>query len=77
MIVKHAAAKTVSILLVRRDGFVTAVIEDDGRGFSPAETRDDAMGLAGMSERVSLLGGRLRVETAPGAGTTLAAEVPV
>jgi len=76
-IVKHAAAKTVSILLVRRDGLVTAVIEDDGRGFSPADTRADALGLAGMVERVSLLGGRLRVETAIGAGTTLAAEVPL
>ncbi len=76
-VVKHAQAHTVSILLVRRDGSVSALIEDDGRGFDPSRVRDDALGLVGMRERVALLGGRLTVEAPSGAGTTLAVEVPI
>src|SRR5581483_2760585 len=44
-VVKHAQAHTVSIILVRRDGNVSALIEDDGRGFDPEAIRDDALGL--------------------------------
>jgi signal transduction histidine kinase len=75
-IVKHASAGRVSILLQRKDGAVLAVVEDDGSGFDPSATRADALGLAGMRERVALAGGRLQVESAPGSGTTLVAEVP-
>ncbi len=76
-VVKHAHARTVSILLVRRDGAITTLIEDDGQGFDPALVRDDALGLVGMRERVGLLGGKLTVEAPSGAGTTLAVEVPI
>ena len=75
-VVKHSAASRVSILLRRKNGAVVAVVEDDGTGFDPGETRADAIGLAGMSERVSLAGGRLQVESSPGSGTTVVAEVP-
>jgi signal transduction histidine kinase len=75
-IVKHSAASRVSILLQRQSGKVIAMVEDDGAGFDPRSTRDDAVGLAGMRERVSLAGGRLQVESSPGSGTTLVAEVP-
>jgi len=76
-VVKHAQATNVSILLVRRDSTATAVIEDDGRGFDPAELRDDGLGLVGMRERVGLLDGRLSVESSPETGTTLVVEVPL
>jgi signal transduction histidine kinase len=75
-IVKHAGATRVSILLQRKSGAVVAVVEDDGSGFDPGATREDALGLAGMRERVLLVGGRLQVESSPGSGTTLVAEVP-
>jgi signal transduction histidine kinase len=75
-IVKHAGATRVSILLRRKDGGLVAVVEDDGAGFDPSRTREAAFGLAGMRERLALVGGRLQIESAPGAGTTLAAEVP-
>jgi signal transduction histidine kinase len=75
-IVKHAGATRVSILLQRKGTTVVAVVEDDGVGFDPTTTREDALGLAGMRERVSLAGGRLQVESTPGSGTTLVAEVP-
>ena len=76
-IVKHAEASRVSILLVRSSGSATVVIEDDGQGFKPAEVRDGGLGIIGMRERVELHEGRLTVESAPGSGTTLVAEVPL
>jgi signal transduction histidine kinase len=76
-VVKHAHARNVSILLVRRGRKVTAVIEDDGDGFDPALVREDGLGLLGMRERIDLLDGRLTVESSPGSGTTLAIEVPL
>jgi signal transduction histidine kinase len=75
-VVKHAEARHVSILLVRRDATLTAVIEDDGRGFDEDTVRTDRLGLEGMRERVSLHDGRLTIETAEGSGTTVRIEVP-
>ncbi|MGH3057851.1 MAG: GAF domain-containing protein [Gaiellaceae bacterium] len=76
-IVKHAEASRVSILLTRKDGSALAVVEDDGLGFDPGAARDEGLGLVGMRERVALVGGRLRIESAMGAGATLVAEVPL
>jgi signal transduction histidine kinase len=76
-VVKHAQAKRVSIVLTRRDGSITAVIEDDGRGFGEGQAGENGLGLLGMSERVALVDGRLNVESSPGSGTTLSIEVPV
>jgi len=75
-IVKHAQAKSVSIVLTRSSRAVTAVIEDDGRGFTP-DSGGEGLGLLGMGERLTLLGGKLKVESSPGAGTTIVAEVPL
>jgi signal transduction histidine kinase len=76
-IVKHAQAERVSIVVRRRGDRVAAVIEDDGRGFAPGEARADGLGLLGMRERLALVGGTIVIESGPGAGTTLVAEVPV
>jgi signal transduction histidine kinase len=76
-IVKHASADHVSIVLTQSERAVSAVVEDDGRGFDPNGTGGDVLGLVGMRERVALVGGRLRIESADGSGTTIAAEVPV
>ena len=76
-VVKHARASRVSVVLTRKDDSVSMIVEDDGVGFDPARTRDDGLGLVGMRERVGLLGGRLTVESRPGAGTTFVAEVPL
>jgi signal transduction histidine kinase len=76
-IARHAGAHRVSVLLMRRDGAVTAVIEDDGQGFAAEDVEaGDGMGLDAMRERVALLDGRLAIESAPGGGTTLVVEVP-
>lgn len=75
-VVKHAGARRVSILLTRREGTAAAVIEDDGQGFDPS-AEHEGLGLLGMRERLSLLDGRLTIESSPGKGTTLVAEVPL
>lgn len=75
-VVKHAQADRVSIVLRRKDGSVTAVIEDDGRGFDRSDA-GEGFGLVGMKERVELVKGRLEIETSRGKGTTLVVEVPV
>jgi signal transduction histidine kinase len=76
-VTKHARARRVSILLTRKGAAVVAVLEDDGDGFDPATVSEQRLGLAGMRERVALLGGKLTVESAAGSGTTLVAEVPL
>jgi signal transduction histidine kinase len=76
-VVKHARADHVSIVLQRKEGVVTTVIEDDGRGFAPGDQGDGGLGLVGMKERVELVNGRLEIESSEGSGTTLVVEVPL
>jgi signal transduction histidine kinase len=75
-IVKHAQARHVSIVLTSGHGLITALIEDDGRGFEVDAARE-GMGLDGMRERLGLIGGKLTIESRPGGGTTLIAKVPL
>lgn len=76
-VVKHAGARHVSVVLARKDKAVTAIVEDDGRGFEAGGTDGHGLGLVGMRERLGLLDGRLVIESTEGAGTTLVAEVPL
>ena len=53
------------------------IVEDDGSGFNVNAPRDTGhLGLVGMHERVEMLGGTLTLESVPGRGTTVFAEVP-
>ena len=77
--VKHSEARHASVVLRRKNGRVTVIVEDDGRGFDPAAATQ-GIGLVGMRERVQLLDGRLVVESSAkpdGHGTTLVAELPL
>jgi signal transduction histidine kinase len=76
-VVKHAGATRVTIVLTQKGNAVTLLVQDDGGGFDPQDVREGGLGLTGMRERVSLLGGRLSVDSTAGAGTMLSAEVPV
>lgn len=75
-IAKHANAGSVSVSVARRETTVAATIEDDGEGFDLRSIGGDGIGLIGMRERLALLEGRLHVESRPGVGTTIVAEVP-
>jgi signal transduction histidine kinase len=56
--------------------FVGLTVTDDGDGFDPRRLDRERLGLAGISERVRLLGGAVEIETSPGAGTTVRATLP-
>ena len=75
-IVKHANARNISVSVARRGSVVAAVIEDDGSGFDLRKVGENGIGLLGMRERLALIDGRLEIESRPGAGTTIVAEVP-
>lgn len=73
---RHAEATNVSVVLARRAGVLTAIVEDDGRGFDVA-ARSRRFGLLGMRERAALTGGSLLADSSPGVGTTVRLEVPL
>lgn len=78
---KHAHARTIRISLGFSESSIGLMIEDDGAGFDPDRvprpSRTGRLGLYGMRERASLLGGTLEVDTRPGHGTKIHAHVPV
>jgi two-component system sensor kinase len=77
---RHARASEASVLLVASGERLRAVVEDNGTGFeTPAgeALARTSLGLSGMRERARLVGGRIEIESQPGAGTTVMVEVPV
>lgn len=75
---KHARATKVDVTLRRAEAGVELAIEDDGVGFEPGPRGPEGgMGLVSMAERMRLVNGTLRVASAPGAGTTIVAAIPV
>ena len=73
---KHSQATTVRISVVDRDGCIELTVVDDGVGFTPPTNVSPGLGLIGMEERVRELGGTLRVQAAPGSGTSIRAVIP-
>jgi two-component system NarL family sensor kinase len=74
---RHAHAERVRVRLTITPERLRCTISDDGRGFNPEEVPVGHFGLVGMNERAKLLGGRLRLASAPGRGTRLSVSVPV
>ena len=77
---KHAQARSVRIGLSACDGRVEAVVQDDGRGFDPAQlefAEANTFGLRFMRERASEVGGTVDVQPVPGQGTRVVIRVPL
>jgi signal transduction histidine kinase len=79
---KYAQAKHISVLLELHAGQVSAIVEDDGRGFDAESVlrsglAANRLGLYGMRERAELVGGTLTIESQEGRGTTVYVRVPV
>jgi signal transduction histidine kinase len=72
---KHAYAKNVRVTLSQDSNHLRVSIEDDGKGFDPNRAR--GLGLVGMNERVSQLGGVLKVDSQPAGGTCLRIDLPL
>ena len=74
---KHSKAKEVRVRLVRADGVVRLTVSDDGVGFLPRSAGNSGgVGLVNMRERVRHLNGTFALDSEPGHGTTVRAEVP-
>jgi signal transduction histidine kinase len=71
---RHAAAHELQVNVRRIGGRVLCSVQDDGAGF---DKRRRGLGLLGMEERVRRLGGKLEIETSPGRGTAILADLPV
>jgi signal transduction histidine kinase len=76
---RHAQVQEGRVEIVYAEKEVTLRVIDHGRGFDPAENfhPPHGWGLAGMKERVESVGGALRIDSAPGRGTTIEVRVPV
>jgi len=76
-VILHSQANSVDILLSLHNHDMVMVVEDDGIGFLPSSPgQEDQLGLFGMRERIEMLGGTFVIESSPGKGTTIKAEVP-
>jgi signal transduction histidine kinase len=73
--VRHSGAKTARVEVEQSGRRIQVRISDDGRGFDPKRTR--GLGILGMEERVKRLGGEFTVDSAPGRGTAITAELPL
>lgn len=79
-VAKHAGASRVETRLSRKGRTLRLLVTDDGCGFDVEAARGSrlsGLGLFGMEERLALIGGTLRVDSSPGKGTRLSAEVPL
>lgn len=78
---RHAAARKVDIRIVESAGALLVTVDDDGVGFDATRVQrpggQHGLGLLGIRERLSQLGGTLRIESAPGRGTRLTAHIPL
>ena len=71
---KHAYARNVRVILHEEPGHLGLTIKDDGHGFDP--NRGGGLGLVGMNERVTQLGGVFEVDSDPRHGTCLRVDLP-
>ncbi len=81
-VIRHARASAVQIRLECETTVVRAQVEDDGQGFDVIQVLNrqrpqHGIGLLGMRERITLLGGTFSLHSAPGQGTRLALEIPL
>lgn len=76
-VVRHAAARRAWVGLEPGPGKITLTIQDDGRGVDRAPGREDSLGIIGMRERASALGGTFRLENPPEGGTAVKVDIPM
>lgn len=81
-IVKHAEASQVRVQLQLSDSMAIVQVEDNGNGFDVEAALSEEgvrrnLGLHGMAERATLLGGTFNIQSQPGQGTSVRVEVPL
>jgi PAS domain S-box-containing protein len=80
-VARHAQASQAEVRIQKLDGAICMKIKDNGKGFKPQlvlnANRNNRLGLLGMRERLEMVGGNITIESAPGRGTTIQAQVPL
>jgi signal transduction histidine kinase len=80
-VARHAHASRVDVRIHKLSRAVGVTIKDNGKSFAVERVlhakKNRRLGLLGMRERVEMVGGHLRLESAPGKGTTVHAEIPL
>jgi len=78
---KHAYASAVKVSIGKLPGAIRLEVHDNGKAFDTERVlfakRHKRLGLLGSRERVEMVGGKFGVESAPGQGTTISAEIPI
>ena len=76
-VIKHSGASQLDIALIKDQDGISISIEDNGKGFNPAELSEDAgIGLKNMKARIDYLNGTIDFDSAPGKGTLVAIHIP-
>jgi len=75
-VARHTQVSAVSVQIRREAGVLLLRVEDKGPGFTPGDLRESS-GISGMQERATLLGGSLTVQSRPGDGTQIIAQLPI
>jgi PAS domain S-box-containing protein len=80
-VARHAQASRAEVTIQKLDGQVCMKIKDNGKGFPAGRAlhakRSKRLGLLGMKERLEMVNGNFTIESAPGKGTTIQAQVPL
>jgi PAS domain S-box-containing protein len=78
-VARHASANRVDVALKSKNGLLTLAVVDDGRGFNAQDltAESEGLGVAGMRERATLVGGVLEVHAQPEKGTEVYFKVPI
>jgi PAS domain S-box-containing protein len=78
---RHAHASRVAVIIQKQPDHLSMKIKDDGKSFRVEQVLrangGKRLGLLGMRERLEMLGGHLEIQSAPGEGTTIAAQMPL
>ena len=75
-IIKHAAAKNVNVSITSTDNDLLVRITDDGKGFDPEKKRK-GIGVSNMFNRIESFNGEMKIESAPGKGTSVQIKIPL
>ena len=80
-VARHAQASEAEVRIRKRDGVICMKICDNGKGFQEERVlhakKSKRLGLLGMRERLEMVGGSFTIESAPGKGTTVIAQIPI
>jgi len=75
--IRHASASVILVQCSQNEDIFFISVEDDGRGFQPADVHDNGIGLSNVRNRVDFLKGKMEIHSTPNEGTTINIEVHV